>query len=175
MTSVPSWKSLLRQKLSQRTPHNIAVLGIGQELCGDDAAGVLVARRLRRLVGDSDQRLVVDAGLAPENCSGLLRRFRPDFVILVDAAYIGETLGSVRLVNCQAAEGFSASTHTLPLNLLCSYLIEETGCDIALVGIQAGDTQCGQATSQQVKTAARRVARVLAALLCPAEQPQRLD
>jgi Ni,Fe-hydrogenase maturation factor len=58
-------------------------------------------------------------------------------------------------------EGFSASTHTLPLNLLCDYLTHEIGCAIMLIGIQVGDTRFGQSLTAPVKSAVRQVVRAL--------------
>lgn len=142
-----------------------AVLGIGQILCGDDAAGVLVARRLRRLLGSANAGWVIDAGSSPENCTGMLRRLHPDRVILVDAADMQDQPGSVRLLDWQVLDELSASTHTLPFSLMCRYLNHETDCAITVIGIQAGETEFGQRPSPAIKMAARQVAYDLAALL----------
>ena len=52
--SKPSWQNSLRARLAKHPrkgehetrPYRVAVLGIGNELRGDDAAGVIVAREL---------------------------------------------------------------------------------------------------------------------------------
>ena len=119
----------------------VAVLGIGNELHGDDAAGILAARALLAALPVSEHVLVIEAGPAPENTTGALRRFRPDVVLLIDAAQMGESAGTVRWLAWQDTSGISASTHTLPLHMLAWYLHEELGCEIALIGIQpAGNT-----------------------------------
>ena len=62
----------------------------------------MVAQALQEVMGgarsaDRDGSfLCLSAGAAPENCTGLLRRFRPDLVLLVDAAEMGEAAGAVR-------------------------------------------------------------------------------
>ena len=43
--------SLDLQKLLKNS-HRIAVLGAGSELCGDDAAGMLVAHKLKEIADD---------------------------------------------------------------------------------------------------------------------------
>src|SRR3989304_235438 len=99
----------------RRNGQRAAVVGLGQEWGGDDAAGLQVARtmlRAKSLAGSA--WLVVDAGSAPENCLGALRRHKPDLLLLVDAAEMGESPGAVRLLDWKAATGLSASTHTLP-------------------------------------------------------------
>jgi hydrogenase 3 maturation protease len=135
-------------------------------LSGDDAAGVLAARHLRRrLTGTSDRWLVIDAGLAPESCTGRLRHMRPDLAVLIDAADLGELPGTVRLLDWQQVDALSVSTHTLPLSLVCRYLIAEIGCRVALIGIQAGSTQFGERPARIVREAAAQVAQELAGIL----------
>jgi hydrogenase 3 maturation protease len=116
----------------------VAVMGIGNELRGDDAAGMLAARALRRLQHDSF--LVVEGATAPENYTGMLRRFQPDLVLLIDAAELGEQPGCVRWLSAADTEGLSASTHTTPPSMLARFLMETLGCEVALVGIQPFDT-----------------------------------
>ncbi len=147
--SLPSWRSSLAELLARRRkpdgPARLAIVGIGSELRGDDAAGVAVARelefRLKEKAGDPGRSpvLVIDAGPSPENSTGPLRRFVPDLVLLIDAAAMGEAPGTIRLLNWQQAEGFSASTHTFGLDMLAQYLISELGGELALLGIQPAD------------------------------------
>ena len=80
--------------------------------------------------------LVVDAGPAPENQTGSLRRFAPDLVILVDAARMDAAPGVVRWLAWQETIGLAGSTHTLPPATLATYLTGELGCEVALLGIQ---------------------------------------
>lgn len=143
----------------------MAVVGVGHEWRGDDAAGLAVARALQP-PAEGDGRapwLAIEAGPAPENCTGPLRRFGPDLVLLVDAARMGEPPGTVRWLDWRAAGGFGASTHTLPLSMLARYLTAELGCVVALLGIQPADLGAGASLSPPVRQAVDRVARALAA------------
>ena len=87
-----SWHDSLARTLKQlrrlNRPPRLAVVGIGHELRGDDAAGVRVARALQSRFPTSDALVAIDAGSAPENHTGALRRFKPDLVLLIDAAQI---------------------------------------------------------------------------------------
>ncbi len=148
--SAPTWQDSLAQALlNPNRPASrarLAIVGIGSELRGDDAAGVLVARTLREKWNDapsssiddgaSSRVLVLEGGTAPENMTGPLRRFQPDLILLIDAAEMGETPGTVRWLDPHDTEGFSASTHMLPLHLLTQFLETEFGCTVALLGIQ---------------------------------------
>jgi hydrogenase 3 maturation protease len=141
-----SWKKSLGTILARPAAHptkpKIAILGIGNELNGDDAAGVLVVRRLKEQLagqdgaGDSGQVLLIEAGLAPESFTGPIRRFGPDIVLMVDAASMDEATGSIGVLDWRDSTGFGPSTHLQPPSTLAEYLMHELGCAVALVGIQ---------------------------------------
>ena len=131
-----------------RHPQRVALLGIGQELRGDDGAGVAVARGLSPLA--HPRFLVIEAGHAPENHTAPLRRFRPDLVLLVDAAEMGDRPGTVRWLAWEETSGLSASTHTLPLYMLARYLVHAIGCEVVLVGIQPAHTDLDRPLSPAV-------------------------
>ncbi|MBI5668578.1 MAG: hydrogenase maturation peptidase HycI [Chloroflexi bacterium] len=132
----PSWEKPLRQRLICPDGHSrLALLGIGNELYGDDATGVMIARRLQATAKRVDV-LVLDAGNVPENCTGALRRFAPDTVLLVDAALMNAEPGAIRCLSWQEVVGLEASTHTFPLHMLAKYLSDELNCAVWLVLIQ---------------------------------------
>lgn len=162
MSSKP-WLVSLRQVLSQlqkaERPPRVAVVGIGSELNGDDFAGIALARELGPRVQGQSHLLVIDAGPAPENTSGLLRRFGPDLVLLVDAAQMDEPPGSIGWLDWQDTTGISASTHTLPLHLFASYLTAELGCYVALIGIQPAHNTVSETPSPVVMKAVQDIAR----------------
>jgi hydrogenase 3 maturation protease len=143
----------------------IAVIGIGHELRGDDAAGVFVARALRQMLPQQPHILVIDAGSAPENHTGSLRRFSPDLVLLVDSAVMDDPPGSLRWLADVPADEISGSTHTLPPYVLIKYLKAELGCDVAIIGIQPVQTALGESLSQSVREAVDEVVRRLASIL----------
>lgn len=129
----------------------------------DDAAGVLVARALleRDWGTDTDQLLIIAAGQAPENRTGELRRFRPDLVLIVDAAEMGEAPGTIQWIPQESIDGMSASTHSLPLSMLAHYLKLELNCTVAVLGIQAVSNQVGEGVSPEVLGAINEVVEEL--------------
>jgi hydrogenase 3 maturation protease len=158
----------------------VAVVGIGQELNGDDAAGVRVAQALlkRQRAGSSIaprpalfSLLVVEAAHAPENCIGAIRRFAPALVVLVDAAEMGDPPGTIRWLDWRDADGLDASTHALSASMLARYLIAELFCEVAVIGIQPQDTSLGVPVSLPVRRAIGSVSRGLTALLLEADVP----
>ena len=125
----------------------------------DDAAGVLVAELLlgRDWEKDTDRVLVLEAGQAPENSTGKLRRFHPDVVLIVDAADMGEIPGTVQWIPEESIDGMSASTHSLPLSMLARYLKLELNCTVAILGIQAVSNEVGESVSPEVLQAIHKI------------------
>jgi len=157
-TLTTTWQQLARADRSPR----VAVLGIGNTLNGDDAAGVVIVRRLAATLPPRPDLLLLESGSAPENETGTLRRFAPDLVLFLDAAQMGAPPGTVRWVPFDALTGLSASTHTLPLSLLATYLRAELGCQVALLGVQPACNEIGTPLSAPVCTAIEAVADALA-------------
>jgi hydrogenase 3 maturation protease len=141
----------------------IALLGVGNPLRSDDAAGVLVARVLaeRARATTTDHVLILEAGLAPENRTGELRRFAPDVVIIVDAADMEETPGTIQVIPEDSIDGMSASTHSLPLSMLVRYLKLEWNCVVIILGIQPVSNEVGERVSPEVLQAVAEMVRVL--------------
>jgi hydrogenase 3 maturation protease len=164
MSSQP-WQASLQASLNPPNPPErpvrLAVLGIGHELCGDDAVGVRLAGILRPLTAGNERLLVIEAGPAPENFTGPLRRFRPDLVLLVDAAQMNTVPGTIGWLDLESTSGISASSHTLPLHILVSYLVAELGCGVALIGIQPEQTFADAPLTPSVQAAAQSVVQAL--------------
>ncbi|MDX1665089.1 MAG: hydrogenase maturation protease [Candidatus Promineifilaceae bacterium] len=146
-------------------PLRTAIVGVGHELRGDDAAGVLVARAVAARAGAHEHVLILEGRAAPENSTGALRRFRPDRVLVVDAVEMGASPGTVRCIDCSAAEGLSASTHTLPLDVFLRYLRAELDCDVTLIGIQPEQTWLDASVSPAVERAIEEALLVVLELL----------
>jgi hydrogenase 3 maturation protease len=165
----PLWLNKLGQTLARLRrldrPPRVAIVGIGQALRGDDAAGVVVARALRGLRLDCEHLLVIDAGPAPENYTGPLRRFAPDLVVLIDAAQMDAPPGAVQWVDWRSASGLSASTHTLPCAITGQYLVAQLGCEVALLGIQPANTCIGARLSGAVRRSAQTLVQQLVEVL----------
>src|SRR5690242_13669932 len=109
-----TWKAslqplrVLNQLTSNQTkPARIAILGVGNQFRSDDGAGVLIARALSEREGAqaSDHLLVIEAGHAPENTTGELRKFAPELVLIIDAADMGVEPGSVQWIPEESIDG----------------------------------------------------------------------
>jgi hydrogenase 3 maturation protease len=131
------------------------ILTVGNPMMGDDAAGSLLAQRIKRAPLDAWD--VLDGGSAPENVLYSIREMAPEQVLVIDAADMDLVPGEIRLISAEKLEDpFLMTTHTLPL----SYLVEslrEFVPQVDLMGIQPQVVAFGYPVSDEVKQAVERV------------------
>jgi len=148
------------------------VLGIGNSLGGDDAAGTLVVDMLNRALRalstgrQTTERSVsaeisaIDASTTPESYTSLVRKHQPDLLILVDAADMGLPPGALRTIPPEKVKTLSFSTHHMPLSMFISYVKEVCG-KVFLVGVQPEQTEIGAPISEVVRKSARKLTRAI--------------
>lgn len=159
-------ETILRNKL--KTAKKVVLLGVGSDLRGDDAAGMLVAGHLQRLpssLGLKRRLKVLFGATAPENMTGEVRRFKPTHVIIVDAAQMRRKPGAIKVIEPDSIEGITFTTHQLPLNILAHYLKQEVGCEVILVGIQPKMLKFAQPVSRQIQASASKLAAIIKKIL----------
>ena len=131
-----------------------AVWGVGNEIMGDDAAGICSARLIKRK--DLPWIKVFLCGTLPENYISPLERLSPKTLLIIDAADIGERAGEFRLLRISDIGGTAFSTHGIPLGILLAPL--EPKILIRIIAIQPLETKLAGNISPQVRAAARKVA-----------------
>ncbi len=114
----------------------LVILGIGNELKGDDFLGSLLARKLSNLFKEKDNIVVFDGGTVPENYTGAIKKENANVIILIDAADMGKEPGYIRIIECNEIATYHLSTHAMPLSFLVKYLEYSTKAEIVLIGIQ---------------------------------------
>jgi len=136
----------------------VAIIGIGNEMRGDDAVGCYVARCLEGV----EDMLVVEAGDVPENYVGLLREYKPECVVFIDAVDVGAEPGSIVIASADELPSSAVvSTHGMPLKLLSDYLLREVGARVMLIGIQVRGTALNAPISKEVCEAAEAIAKLI--------------
>ncbi len=163
--------SLKLQNLSLSQPKHVvrlAVVGIGRELNGDEAAGVIAARKLRGL--ESRQLRVVDAGATPDNVTGLLGQFQPALVLLIVAVQLNKFPGTIRWFDWRDTIGLDAPPQLLPPYAIARCFVDDVGCEVALIAIQPRDNSSGAPLSADVHSAVNEIVAALQAAL-PVVEP----
>ena len=138
-----------------RYPYMNMLLGIGNPLRGDDGAGNYIARHFRMKGWQ-----VIDCGTAPENFTGVVRKTKPDVLVLVDAADMGLPPGEFRIIPPERIEDVGLGTHQLPLDQFISFIGECAG-KVILVGIQPVVVEMGEGLSPAVQEGVNRLVATL--------------
>jgi hydrogenase 3 maturation protease len=141
------------------------VLGIGNRLGGDDAAGTCVVDMLNRRCHRAKDPLLVeiiaiDTGTAPESYTSVIRRQRPDLLILIDAADMGLPPGSLRIIAPEKINILSFSTHHIPIPMFVSYVEKFCG-KVLVIGVQPEQTETGKGISKAVHKSVKKLAEVI--------------
>jgi hydrogenase 3 maturation protease len=165
----------LRRLLVRVRQHGLRllVLGIGNEMLGDDAVGHLLARDLASI--ESEGYLSVPVGVAIENAAHLVSRHRADIVILIDAA---EGIGRSEwgFVQPSRLDSSCHSTHSVPLSLLVTaWKAEHPDLEVHFIGVRPSSSGFGDALSDGVAAGRAEIERVFRELLgrgAPASSPR---
>ncbi|MDY6913121.1 MAG: hydrogenase maturation protease [Planctomycetota bacterium] len=145
----------LAEHLGEIVSPSMAVVCVGNELCGDDAAGTIVARKLTAKTVPWD---VYDTQSVPESFLMKIVARKPASVVLVDALDFNAEPGAVELVAANEIGGQGPSTHgPAPLAFL-EVLQMMHPCRCAVLGIQPKQVDFGQAVSKPVAAAVELVA-----------------
>jgi hydrogenase 3 maturation protease len=157
------WQKRLEKEFGRF--ERLAVLGVGNVAKGDDAAGVLCAQALAKLI---DRRTaarlkIILAYDAPENFTGDIRKFQATHVLITDVAAAGFPPGTVFLFDPADIRDDDASTHRAPLSLLARYLEKTAGCSVLVLGIEPKSFEPGASLSLELARAVEKAAVGLAA------------
>jgi hydrogenase 3 maturation protease len=141
------------------------VLGIGNPLGGDDAAGPCLVDVLSHGQGKaktlhSTEITAIDAGTTPESYTSVIRQHHPELLILVDAADMALPPGALRTIPPERISLLSFSTHHMPLSMFISYVKEFCG-KVLLIGVQPERTGVDRRLSQVVRKSVRVLGEVI--------------
>jgi len=134
-------------------PMNI-LLGVGNEINGDDGIGVWIARNFSH-----DGWRSIDCFTAPENYTSEIKRSGIKKVVIVDAADMGLDAGEIRIIPKEKIGLAGFSTHSLPFSIFITHIEKTTDAEVLLIGIQPEQFYSG--ISNKVKEAGKRLLEIL--------------
>ncbi len=142
----------------------VVIAGIGNPIRMDDFVGVKIAQDLQ---GKLPKKVhLIECETVPESFMDEIVELKPSHVLLIDAAVMQLNLGDVRLFDAKKVTSFPAiSTHMLPLNVFCEYIMKMSGAKIALLLIEPGNTEFGEGLTRKVQETATRITNTLLKLL----------
>ncbi|MFH1957101.1 MAG: hydrogenase maturation protease [bacterium] len=131
---------------------DFAVVGIGNEIRGDDGVGVYIAKAAGKIFSG----MFLVAGTAIENYVFKITGFLQKRILLIDSVDFGERPGYMKLIPLSALREQGISTHSLSLNKI-NVFFEEAGKEVMLLGIQGKNMQIGGTMSPDVKKSAENI------------------
>lgn len=162
------WKSVSEymEGFSYEKPgeQRFAILGIGNDLKGDDGIGFYVIDRLKKGLGNDKNLLLVKTSV-PENHIKEINDFTPGMLIIIDSADFKKSPGQIKSIKgYQISESF-VSTHTTPLTVfLRLYQDQPFKKPLIVIGIQRKSNEFGQPMSRPVKKAGDNLAKLISGL-----------
>lgn len=134
------------------------IMGIGNTLKGDDAAGPLVCERLKNQNISAD---VIDAATVPENYIQIIIKKSPRNLIVIDAVSFDAAPGAIKVFRTEQLDSMIISTHTLSPRIFIDMIRQSIALEVIFIGIRPGQTQLGSPVSTQVSRAIDELAGVL--------------
>ena len=140
------------------------IVGIGNILKGDDAAGPLVCEQLRQ---GKISAHIIDAGTVPENYIQPIIKKAPQNLLLIDAIDFDAESGTISVFETEQLSSLVISTHTLSPRIFIDMIRQSVELDVYCVGIQPAQTQLGKPVSEQVERAIQKLCRILMEIFPP--------
>ncbi|MBE3090769.1 MAG: hydrogenase maturation peptidase HycI [Candidatus Atribacteria bacterium] len=131
------------------------LMGIGNMLRGDDGIGSIIAQSFK----DRDW-LSIDCGVVPENFTSIIKKNRPDLVVLIDAVEMDLKSGEFRIISPDRISALHLTTHSMPLSFLISYLKEYTQ-ELIFIGIQPKIIDYSNSVSPEVLKSSESIIKIL--------------
>jgi hydrogenase 3 maturation protease len=152
----------------------VALLGIGSEIRGDDAIGIVIAQDLKTYIKKNKLKYVkvFFGGTAPENLTGEIKKFKPTHIIITDAVDFHQKPGTVKIVDIDKETGASFSTHRIPIKVMNDYLYKSIACETIIIGIQPQALGFYAQLSQKTRAAAASVTNAIGRALPRAGNPR---
>ncbi|MCD6154891.1 MAG: hydrogenase maturation peptidase HycI [Candidatus Verstraetearchaeota archaeon] len=143
----------------------IIIMGIGNVLRSDDAAGAKVAELLEKKVNCKDVT-VINCMETPENFLGKIEEISPTHIVIIDAVEMNAEPGGVGVFGEEEIDDYPPiSTHRIPLSIMAAYIKKTVGAKLMIIGIQPKRIEFGEEISPEVKETIELLAEMLAVML----------
>jgi hydrogenase 3 maturation protease len=132
------------------------VLGIGNRLKGDDAVGSVIVEKLKEKI-KNEKLLIIDAENKPENYIGIIEKFSPSFILIIDAIDFNSFVGDFKIFTVDQIKDTTISTHNFSLPFFKKLL---GNIDIYILGIQIEKIEIGEEISQSLSETIKKIVRI---------------
>ncbi len=135
--------------LSPYFPEKIVFVGLGNELRGDDAAGLLFLERLK-VKPEFCKSNFIKAGTNPENHLQKILDSGAEVVIFIDAARSGAKPGTIGWIDPGKIDSVNISTHAFSIKMVEEFLDKYHPFKFMYLGIEPLTTKLGENVSSEI-------------------------
>ncbi len=133
------------------------IVGIGNELNGDDGFGIRVAERIHQ----SEKSISILAHTVPENFISVIAAEKPSHVLFLDSAFLDASPGTLSLLGTEDLARIATVTHRIPLSKIIERLVGLHQCQILIIGLQPKNMDVGSGLSPEVRETADELVDLL--------------
>ncbi|RBQ22756.1 hypothetical protein ALNOE001_15970 [Candidatus Methanobinarius endosymbioticus] len=129
----------------------LVIMGIGNELRGDDSLGPHIINELessKKLYGE--KIVLINGGSAPENFTSLIKSEKPSHILMIDATLMNSRPSSIKFLNKEEIANINTSTHSMSLSFLIKFLEQYLSFKFLLIGIEPLSMNLGDEISPKV-------------------------
>ena len=139
----------LLNRLSKYRNDKIVFVGLGNEIRGDDLAGLVFIDALKTKTVFNKSKFII-AGKNPENFLQEILISNPEVVVFIDAADWGGESGDISFLDSDSIANGDFSTHAYSIKLVEKFLSLSRQMDFVYIGIQPQVTDFGKEMSLKV-------------------------
>lgn len=161
---------------------SLIILGIGNDIRGDDGVGPYIINRIINLKEDVSNNNIsnnvdmdaaiennksndfsknmeenihlINGGTVPENFTGLIKKINPSHIIIIDASIMNKKPGQIEIYLKENISNVSISTHSMSLSYMVKYLELENQFELIFIGIEPKIMDLSLELSDIVKSSA---------------------
>ncbi|MBN1465752.1 hydrogenase maturation protease [candidate division KSB1 bacterium] len=138
------------KKSINKPADQVVFVGLGNKARGDDVAGLLFLRELKKRP-EYQLSSFIEAATNPENYLERILDFHPLLVVFVDAANVGTTPGDMEWIDSGDLDTARISTHAFHISLVEHYLKIHQPLEVRYFGIRPESTTIGRPVSDAVQ------------------------
>lgn len=139
----------LLSELSKFNKERIVFIGLGNELRGDDGAGLKITKIISSGKEFTNSHFIF-AGTNPENYLQRILGYKPDAVIFIDTANWQAKPGEIKFLTSSEIGNSDFSTHAFSIKLIEKFINSNNPCKIFYIGIQPASVSFANNISENV-------------------------
>ena len=149
------------KKLRGLKADDTLILGMGNRLKGDDAAGSIICDMLLEKVACE----VIDCETTPENYIGTISKAAPKNLIIIDAVNFSKDPGEFRIFDPSQIDAFSVSTHCPSPKLFLTIIYSVISLKVYIIGIQPKNLDFNTSLSEEVAQSIKGISDYLISIM----------